>query len=97
MADVNFPSHVAGVTEKFVDQGDGTHARGVAIVGLEGDVTIEGDAVVDTSALEALFGPLDATAETDPDAASATVTALLRGILAELQAQTVLLTTIAGE
>lgn len=97
MADVNFPAHVAGVTEKFVDQGDGTHARGVAIVGLEGDVEITGDANVDTSALEALVGALDASAQTDPDAASATMLALLRGILTELQAQTALLTTIAGE
>lgn len=96
MADVEFPAHVAGVTEKFVDLGDGTHARGVALVGAESPVEITGDAVVDTSALEALVGPLDASPEDDPEAASATVTALLRGILAELKAQTVLLTTIAG-
>jgi hypothetical protein len=96
MADVNFPSHVAGVTEKFVDQGDGTHARGVTIVGLETPVEITGDANVDTSALEALVGGLDDLPEADPEAASATMLALLRGILAELKAQTALLTTIAG-
>lgn len=94
MADVTFEYSNTGIREKFVDQGDGTHARGVAIVGLEGDVNIAGDAVVDTTALEALVGPVNATAVTDPDAASATMLALLRGILTELQAQTALLTSI---
>lgn len=45
---------------------------------------------------DAVLGALDDEAENDPDAASATVAALRRGILAELQAQTALLTTIAG-
>jgi hypothetical protein len=90
MADVEFPAHVLGVTEKFVDQGDGTHARGVAIVGLTEPVTLTGNLVVDT------LGALDNAAVTDPDAASATIPALLRGILTELQAQTALLTTIAS-
>jgi hypothetical protein len=90
MADVNFPAHVAGVTEKFVDLGDGTHARGVTIVGLETPVELTGDVVVNT------LGALDDSKVTDPDAASATIPALLRGMLAEMKAQTALLTTIAG-
>ncbi|MBX3490900.1 hypothetical protein [Parvibaculum sp.] len=89
MADVEFPAHVAGVTEKFVDMGDGTHARAVAVVGVDGDVILSGDVVVDT------LGALDDSAEDNPDAASATIPALLRGILAEMKAQTALLTTIA--
>ncbi|MBX9827287.1 MAG: hypothetical protein K2Y27_20140 [Xanthobacteraceae bacterium] len=40
------------------------------------------------------LGALTNTKVTDPDAASATIPALLRGILAELKAQTLLLTDI---
>ncbi len=95
MADLTYPV-AAGALKKLVDQGDGTHAEGVTIVGLDTPVEITGDANIDTTALEALVGPLDATPEADPEAASATVLALLRGILAEMQAQTALLTTIAA-
>lgn len=95
MADLPFPV-LGGVFKKLLDIGDGYHAEVVAIGGLEGDVVISGDAVVDTSALEALVGPLDAAAENDPDAASATLLALLRGILGELVAANALLTTIAA-
>ncbi|MCF8533039.1 MAG: hypothetical protein K9G48_08555 [Reyranella sp.] len=95
MADVLFPV-AGGVVKRLVDQGDGTHAEGVTIVGLESPVQITGDAVVDTSALEALVGAVDVSKETDPDAENASTNALLRGILAELQAQTALLTTIAA-
>lgn len=42
------------------------------------------------------FGKLGDAKATDPDAESATIAALLRGILAEMQAQTALLTTIAA-
>ena len=62
----------------------------VTVVGAEGDLNLTGDVIVDT------LGGLDDAAVTDPDAASATVPALLRGILAELQAQTTLLTTLSG-
>lgn len=58
MADILLPV-AGGAFKKLVDQGDGTHAEGVALVGLVGDVEITGDANVDTSALEALVGPLD--------------------------------------
>lgn len=75
MADVPSPSRQAGVTEKYVDMEDGTHALGVTIVGLETPVELTGDVVLDT------FGALDDAAVTDPDAASATIPALLRGIL----------------
>lgn len=95
MADVTFPV-LGGTLKRLVDQGDGTHAEGVTIVGLATPVQITGDAVVNTTALEALVGPLNAAKKTDPDAASASTNALLRGILAELQAQTALLTTIAS-
>lgn len=67
----------------------------VEVISGDGNVIIEGDAVVDTTVLEALVGALDATKVTDPDAASASTNALLRGILEELQAQTVILGTIA--
>lgn len=95
MADIPFPV-LNGVNKKLLDLGDGHHAEVVALGGFEGDVTIEGNAVVDTSALEALVGGLDDAAEGDPGAESATMLALLRGILAEMKAQTALLETIAG-
>lgn len=94
MADIDFPV-LNGVKKKLLDIGDGYHAEVVAIGGLEGDVVISGDAVVDTSALEALVGAVDETAESDPDAESATLLALLRGILGQLVAANALLTTIA--
>lgn len=61
----------------------------VAVTDIEGGtIELTGDVIVDT------LGALDDAAETDPDAASATIPSLLRGILAELQAQTALLETI---
>ena len=49
----------------------------VNVVGTEGDINLTGDVIVDT------FGTLADAAETDPDAASATIPALLRGILSQ--------------
>jgi hypothetical protein len=95
MADIDFPV-LNGVVKKLLDLGDGHHAEVVAIGGLEGDVVISGDANVDTSDLEALVGPLNAAAEEDPAAASATLLALLRGILAQLVDANATLTTIAA-
>lgn len=95
MADLEYPA-LNGVKKRLVDLGDGTHAEVVAIGALDGDVEITGDANVDTTALEALVGGLDDAAETDPGAESATMLSLLRGILAEMQAQTALLEAIAG-
>ena len=74
----------------------------VTIVNAETPVELTGDVVLDT------FGALDDASETDPDAASATIPSLLRGILetlvlintaltavnSELDAQTALLTDI---
>ena len=61
--------------------------RRVAVVDIEGGtLEITGDLMVDT------FGALDDAKVVDPDAASATIPALLRGILEELQAQTALMT-----
>lgn len=62
--------------ETYVDQGDGTHARGITIVGLDTPVELTGDVMVDT------LGDLDDAKELDPDAASATLPALTRGVLA---------------
>lgn len=58
---------------------DGSRAIKVMIVGLDGDVEITGDAVVDTSALEALIGTT-ADAPWDGAAADATVISLLKAI-----------------
>lgn len=59
---------------------DGGHkAVKVHVVGLEGDVEITGDAVVDTSALEALIGSTD-DAPWDGQEANATVISLLKAI-----------------
>lgn len=41
-----------------------------------------------------VLGALDDAAEDDPDAASASIASLLRGILEELKAQTVILAAI---
>jgi hypothetical protein len=94
MADISLPIG-NGLLKKLLDIGGGYHAEVVALGGFEGDVTITGDAVVDTTALEALIGPLNASAQSNPAAASATLLALTRGILAQLVAANALLTTIA--
>lgn len=94
MTDITFEV-AGGAIKRLLDIGDGTHAEVVAIGGLDGDVVITGDANVDTSALEALVGALNDSAEENPAAASATLLALLRGILAQQVAMNALLTTIA--
>ncbi len=43
-----------GATKRFIDQGDGTVAEAMTLVGFAGDVTITGDANIDTTALEAI-------------------------------------------
>jgi hypothetical protein len=84
MADIAFKKGEYDV--KYVDQGDDTYAPAVQIVGANEPIQLTGNVVVDT------FGALDDTKVVDPDAASATIPALLRGILEELQAQTAILT-----
>lgn len=78
MADKNSPSREAGIVEKFVDQGDGTHALGVTIVGLDTPVELTGDVGV------GVLGATDDAAQTDPNAADATIASLTRGMLALL-------------
>lgn len=65
-----------------------TNGIPVKIVGADTTLSLTGNVVVDT------FGALNDAKVTDPDAASATIPALLRGILAELQAHTALLNDI---
>lgn len=95
MADLTHPVFGANgtgstdVVKKLKDMGDGTYAEVVAFTA-DSPVELTGDVVVDT------LGALDDAKVTDPDAASATIPALLRGILEEMQAQTALLTTIAS-
>lgn len=66
-----------GARTRFKDMGDGTYAPVVAFTA-DSPVELTGDVVVDT------FGALNDAAETDPDAASATMPSLLRGILQAL-------------
>lgn len=63
MADITFDV-AGGAKKKLVDQGDGTHAEAVHVVGLTGDVNIAGDAVIDTSAVESLLTAIEAQNET---------------------------------
>lgn len=53
----------------------GKLAEDVAIVSSDAEITLTGDVVVDT------LGALDDAAVTDPDSGSATIPALLRGLL----------------
>lgn len=62
----------------------------VSVVETEGDINLTGDVIVDT------FGTLADAAETDPEAASATIPALLRGVLEQQAEMIVLLTTIVA-
>lgn len=89
MADKTIPAYPAGanVLKTLKDMGDGTYAEVVAFTA-DSPVQLTGDVVVDT------FGALNDSKVTDPDAASATIPALLRGILSELQSQTALLDDI---
>jgi len=73
----------------YVDNGDGSFSEKVALNAAD-PVQLTGDVVVDT------LGALNDAKVTNPDAASATIPALLRGILAELKTHTTLLTTIAS-
>jgi len=75
-------------TPVTVNQGGDENPVPVKVVEADGDVVLSGDVIVDT------LGALDDAAESDPDAASATIPALLRGILAELQAMSALLDDI---
>jgi len=79
MADIKAPldGHFP-LTKLLRDLGDGNYAQVVALA-LDAPVTLTGDVVLDT------FGALDDAKETDPDAASATIPALLRGQLAEIE------------
>ena len=74
-SDADAAGTYAYVLHAFKDLGDGTHAPGVAIMGLDGDVTLTGNLMADT------LGALDNAKVVNPDAASATIPALLRGIL----------------
>jgi hypothetical protein len=67
----------AHVTKRFVELATGVYAEVVAIGATETDVILTGDVVVDT------LGALNNAKVVDPDAASATIPALLRGILAQ--------------
>lgn len=68
------------IPKTFRDLGDGTFAEVVALGADDSPITLTGDLIVDT------LGALDNSAETDPAAASATIPALLRGILLALSA-----------
>jgi hypothetical protein len=63
------------VTKKFRDMGDGTFAEVMSLGASGASVTLTGSVVLDT------FGTLSDAEVTDPAAASATIPALLRGIL----------------
>jgi hypothetical protein len=65
------------IKRRLTDIGGGAHAETVAIAGVDGDVVLTGDVLVNT------LGALDDPAEQDPDAASATIPSLLRGVLAQ--------------
>lgn len=75
-------------TPVTVVQGDDANPVPVAVVEADGDINLTGDVIVDT------LGALDDSAEMDPDAASATIPALLRGILSQNEAIIALLTAI---
>lgn len=67
-----------------------TNPQPVRVLGVDTPITLTGDVIVDT------LGALDDTKEIDPEAATATIPALLRGILKALNDQTALLATIAS-
>lgn len=89
MADVKKNEIQAGTLPRlYKDNGDGTFAEKVAVTA-DDPIQLTGDVMVDT------LGALNDAKVTNPDAASATIPALLRGILKALNDQTVLLQTIA--
>lgn len=54
MADINFTSTL-GLTEKFIDQGDGTHARQVSVVGIRVNATGTDRSIVATTTSQQLM------------------------------------------
>jgi len=72
---------------------DGTATPVFALQKDDGTVIGDDDALPVTVPV---LGELTDDAEDDPDAASASIASILRGMLAEMQAQTALLTTIAA-
>jgi hypothetical protein len=74
----------------YKDLGSEVFAPAVAIAGLDGDVTLTGDVVVDT------LGALNNAKVVNPDAASATIPALLRGALAQQLAILALAATLGA-
>jgi hypothetical protein len=74
MADILYP--VAGGASKLLrDMSDGSWAEVVALGSDSSPITLSGNVVVDT------LGALNNARVADPDAASATIPALLRGLL----------------
>ncbi len=105
MADDSIALPFPGGRLKLVDNGDGTYSLGVASSGGSGgasEVTVSNwpasQAVtgpVTNAQLTAVTGTAAQTAVTiDPAAAGQTVLSVLRGILAEMKAQTALLNDI---
>ncbi len=66
------------VLKLLKDLGEGIYVDAVTVVGLDTPVELTGDVVVDT------LGALDDSKELDPDAGSATLPALARGQLSDL-------------
>lgn len=75
-------------TKLFRELSSGVYAETVALGALDGEVTLTGDLVVDT------LGALNNAKVVNPDAASATIPALLRGALAQ---QVALVAAVATE
>lgn len=103
MADESIALPFPGGRLKLVDNGDGTYSLSVASSGV-GSSQVE---VTNFPATQPVSGPLtnaqltavtgtaaQTAITTDPSAAGQTIMALLRGILSEMQAQTVLLNDI---
>lgn len=90
MADITDKNGITGevLARRFKDMGDGTFAEVTAFTA-DSPVTLTGDVVVDT------LGALNDAKVTDPDSASATIPALLRGILDKLD-QLITLQTAAN-
>ena len=89
MADqIKNPELAETLPRRYVDFNDGTFGEKIAVSTTD-PIQLNGDLIADT------FGNLNDTKVTNPDAASATIPALLRGILKALNDQTVLLQTIA--
>ncbi len=86
-----FSGRGSSVVKKRLQEIDtGVYANVVAVGGVEGDITLTGDLVVDT------LGTLGDSSETDSDAVSATIPALLRGQLAHISDILTASETLAG-